>query len=229
MRTRLLLLLSVCAFAGAAHGQTLYGPGGLIINPTAYTDKKGLFQINASFFNRQLVNSTTTSFYPVSATYALSDRFEFGAIYVGEFTSPTHNDQGGIFIKEGLLTETANRPAVALIGTSLQGGGNFSTATLIGSKEVVRGVRLHLGARAVTFSSDSGLDGNAIAGTDFNVGGPFKVIAEADTRLKHFPYGSQAYGIQYASPGFTTTVGFVAQATQRFSFFVGIGYPVGRP
>jgi len=228
MRSRLLLLLFVGMLASAAHGQTLYGPGGLIINPTAYTDKKGVFQFNASIFNRQLANSTT-SFYPVSATYALNDRFEFGALYVGEFTTPSHQDQAGVFLKEGIFTETSKRPAVAVIGTSLMGGGNWSTATLIASKELIRGFRLHAGIRGVTNTNESGLDGNAILGTDFSIGGPFKVIAEGDSRLRQYPYGSQAFGIQYASPGFTTTAGLVAQATRHFSFFFGIGYPVTRP
>lgn len=229
MLKKLVLLLLVASVAAIGHAQTLYGPGGLIINPTAYTDQKGLFQLNASFFNRQLVGTPTTSFYPISALYAPTDRFEFGAFYVGEFQNPSHQDQGGAFFKEGLLTETAKRPALAIIGTSLEGGGNFSTLTAVASKQLVRGFRLHLGARAVQFSSDSTPTGNAIAGTDFDLVGRFKAIAEADTRLRHFPFGSQAYGIQYASPGFTTTVGVVAQGTNRFSFFVGIGYPVTRP
>ena len=228
MRLRHIFLPLVCAFTCLTQAQTLYGPGGLIINPTAYTDKKGLFQFNASIFNRQLANSTT-AFYPVSATYALNDRFEFGAVYVGEFTSPTHQDQGGIFFKEGLFTETQKRPAVAFIGTSLMGGGNWSTATLIASKEIIRGMRLHVGARGVNNTFDNRPDGNAILGTDFSIGGPFRVIAEGDTRLRQFPFASQAYGIQYSSPGFTTTVGLVAQATRHFSFFFGIGYPVTRP
>ena len=228
MRTRILVLLLSGMLVSAAHGQTLYGPGGLIINPTAYTDKRGLFQFNASIFNRQLANSTT-SFYPVSATYALNDRFELGAVYVGEFTSPTHQDQGGIFFKEGLFTETAKRPAVAFIGTSLMGGGNWSTATLVASKELIRGFRLHAGVRGVNSTADNRPDGNAILGTDFSIGGPFRIIAEGDTRLRQFPFGSQAYGIQFSSPGFTTTAGLVAQATRHFSFFFGVGYPITRP
>ncbi len=229
MRLRRFLPVLLGLLACVAHGQTLYGPGGLIINPTAYADPKGLFQLNASFFNRQLGSATTTSFYPVSATYAFTDQFELGGVYLGQFQDPEHQDRGGVFFKQGLRGESRSGPALALVGASLSGGGNLTNLTMIASKEVVRGVRLHAGFRGVNNTVDNRLDGNAILGTDFSVGGPFRVIAEGDTRLHFYPVGSMAYGLQYRSPGFTTTVGAVAQGTKRFNFFVGIGFPINRP
>ena len=224
----MLVLLSLlpAALVGA---QTIYGPGGLIVNPTAYMDHAGLFNINASLFNRQLAAPGTTTFYPISATYAFTDRFELGGVYLGRFDGPTHSDQAGVFIKQGLLTEAPGRPAVAIVGTSLQGGGNESSLTMVASKQIVRGFRLHLGARGFNDTGFGQLDGNGIIGADFDVGRRFRVLLEADSRMKENPAGAQAYGLQYRSPQFTTTVGFLAQATTRFSFFVGIGFPITRP
>src|SRR5689334_6485395 len=109
------LLAFIClafGFAGVADAQTLYGPGGLIIDATAYTDKAGLLELNASFFNRQPAGSPTLAFYPVSLTYAFTDRFELGALYVGERFASSTGNRGGFFFKQGLMPETSARPAV---------------------------------------------------------------------------------------------------------------------
>jgi hypothetical protein len=230
MRRRFLGLLCIAfGFAGVANAQTLYGPGGLIINPTAYNDRAGLMELNASFFNRQPAGSPTLSFYPVSLTYAFTDRFELGALYVGErFDSSTVN-RGGFFFKQGLMPETSARPAVAVVGTMLTGLGTSSTMTLIGSKTLPSGTRIHAGARAIDNSFASRLDGNLIAGVDFGIAKHYRFIAEGDTRLRQYHVGSSAFGIQYSSPAMVLTVGAIDQASGRYSFFVGAGYPVGKP
>jgi hypothetical protein len=229
MRQRLAVLILLLSLVCAANAQTLYGPGGLIINPTAYNDKAGMMEVNASYFTRQPSGSPTVEFFPVSFTYAFTDRFELGALYVGQRIHSSTFDRGGLFFKQALLPETSTQPALALVGTSLTGQGTTSTLTLIGSKTLPSGTRLHLGARAMNRSVDSRLDGNLIGGLDFGIAKNYRFIMEGDTRLRQFHVGSSAFGLQYAGPTMTLTVGVIDQASGRYSFFVGAGYPVGKP
>ena len=228
-RLQLFSIMLLVSLATLAHPQTLYGPGGLIINPTAYTDRAGLMEVNASFFDRQPAGSPTLAFYPLSVTYAFTDRFELGALYVGERVNSSSFDRGGFFFKQGVATEGSKRPAVALVGTMLTGQGTSSTLTLIGSKTLPSGTRLHLGARGIDNSFSNRLDGNLIAGADFGIAPKFRFIAEGDTRLRQYKVGSSAFGIQYAAPAMTLTIGAIDQASGRYSFFFGAGYPVGKP
>lgn len=227
MRLRTLGILAFLSCLCVAQAQTLYGPGGLIINPTAYSNPAGYFEINSSIFNRQ-VSGSTISLYPISATYAFTGRMEAGALYVGQLTGSRHDDLGGLYIKDAFLSESKGRPAFALIGTSLTGAGTTSTLTLMGSKEITPGWHLHLGARYVNYSFDSRADGNLIAGTDFMVAKRLRFIAEADSRLYIYQFGSEAFGLQYMGP-VVVTVGLVNQASNRYAFFFGVGYPVGKP
>lgn len=220
----LLLLLGA-----VAHAQTLYGPGGLIINPTAYTDRAGFMEVNASFFNRQPTGSPTEAFFPLSLTYAFTDRFELGALYVGEQIDSTSSNRGGFFFKQGLATENSRRPAFSVVGAMLTGQGTTSSLTFIGSKTLTSGMRVHLGARALNTSFDTRPDGNLIAGADFGIARQFRFIMEGDTRLRQYHVGSSAFGVQYAGTGMTLTIGTIDQASGRYSFFFGAGYPVGKP
>ena len=219
-RIQLFSIFLLLAVASAAPAQTLYGPGGLIINPTAYTDKAGFMEVNASFFDRQPSGSPTMAFYPLSVTYAFTDKFELGALYVDERIDSSSFNRGGFFFKQGVATESARRPAVALVGTMLTGQGTSSTLTLIGSKTLASGTRLHLGARGIDNSFDNRLDGNLIAGADFGIARHFRFIMEGDSRLRQYKVGS---------PAMTLTVGAIDQASGRYSFFFGAGYPVGKP
>jgi len=226
MRTRLFALAPLMLAFGAAHGQTFYGPGGLIINPTAYTDQAGYLEFNSSFFLRQ-TDGTTTSVYPSSIVYAPTRRFEAGGLFIGQKFGSQDLSEGGIYLKQGLLDEKGAQPALAIIGTSVTGDGTFSTLTLVGSKELTPGLHLHLGARYVDYSSDHRADGNGIVGMDVRLSDHFRFLAEGDTRLRLFSYGSAAFGVQYAGP-VVITVGAVDQASNHFSFFVGVGYPIGK-
>lgn len=227
MRTRLILTLSLLVAGVTAHAQTFYGPGGLIINPTGYTNPKGLLQLNASIFNRQSFGSDT-GLVPVSLTYAFSDRFEAGPLFIGQLTGATRHDMGGVYFKEGITGETKDRPAMAFIGTSVLGDGTINAATFMASKKISKGVHLHIGGRYVNYGTSARPDGNAIIGTDIQFAPAFRLIAEADSRLRLFHYGSEAFGIQYMG-AVTITVGMVNQATNHYSFFFGVGYPVGKP
>jgi hypothetical protein len=95
------------------------------------------------------------------------------------------------------------------------------------SKEVAPGVHFHLGARYVNHSFDQRMDGNGIIGLDAMMGQHWKLIAEADSRLRVYPAGSYAFGVQYVGP-VVITVGMVDQATGRLNFFFGAGYPIGK-
>jgi len=225
MRTRICALVPLVLAFGAAHAQTFYGPGGLIINPTAYTDHAGYLEFNSSFFNRQ-ADGTTTSVYPSSITYAPTGHLEVGALFIGQKLGSQDLSEGGIYLKQGLLDEKGYQPALALVGTSITGDGTFSSLTLVGSKELSPGYHVHLGTRYVNYSFDDRADGNLIAGVDARLAEHFKLLAEADTRLRLYHFGSEAFGIQYSGP-VVITLGLVDQAANHFNFFVGVGYPIG--
>jgi hypothetical protein len=227
VRGRLLGFIVLCCACVVARAQTFYGPGGLIINPTAYTDHAGFLQFNASLFN-QFEPGGITSIYPASVVYAVSDQFELGGIYIGEKTYDRTTNRAGIFLKQGLLKETTTLPAIALVGTAVTGYGTASSLTLAVSKEVLPHFHLHVGARAMETEWNTRADGNLYAGADYQIAKNYKLIAEIDSRLYVYPNGSAAFGIQYDGP-ILLTVGAVAQGSNRFGFFVGAGYPIGRP
>jgi hypothetical protein len=123
----LLLISSLFQLATEAHGQSIYGPGGLFLNPTADFPAKGQFtpaflvipQESAALGGRR----TWTSY---SLDYGLSERIEIGTTYlkVNPGNPPFEDGSLGGYAKYRLFEgQNGGRPDVA-IGVSILGGGD---------------------------------------------------------------------------------------------------------
>lgn len=115
----------------AAQAQSIYGPGGLFLNPTADFPARGQISPAALGLPQKLDDSshrlTWTSY---SLDYGLSDRVEVGATYLKVNPKGADFQQGsfGGYVKYRVLAEKAGRPALA-IGGNLLGGGDSNART----------------------------------------------------------------------------------------------------
>jgi hypothetical protein len=129
-----IVMLAVTLAGGrVTQAQSIYGPGGLFLNPTADSPAKG--QLNPAFLlipqdgpgvigGRRTLTSYTLD-------YGVSDRLEAGITYlkVNPGTDEFKHGSTGGFVKYKLVEgRTGGRPDVA-IGASLVGGGDVDART----------------------------------------------------------------------------------------------------
>src|SRR4051794_16908449 len=120
---QLLLAVLLAAPAGA---QSLYGPGGLFLHPSAALPQKG--KLTPGFLILPQHNPDAhedRTWFSGSLDYGLTDRLEIGATYL-KISDWGRSASAGGFVKYGLLTETERRPAVA-IGYTQLGFGEVNT------------------------------------------------------------------------------------------------------
>src|SRR5579864_3108354 len=87
-KSRLLITALFCSMLGlcrSVQGQSFYGPDGLFVHPTAYTQKQGLLGLYASYLvqyrdvpaaSGQNTHLSHDNYFPLSLTYGLSDKAE---------------------------------------------------------------------------------------------------------------------------------------------------------
>jgi hypothetical protein len=147
--------LALSALVGTASGQSIYGPGGLLLNPTADVPATGRLTPAVLVIpqdSRLLGGRRTTT--SVSLDYGLAPRWEVGALYLGISGAGTagRNPSYGGYAKYQILPGSARTPAVAVGGSVLTGGGvNSQTAFLAVRQDLSRPgsahpLRLHVGA-----------------------------------------------------------------------------------
>jgi hypothetical protein len=128
--------------APPASAQSLYGPGGLFLHPTAALPEKG--QLTPGFLILPQHNPTAhedRTWLSGSLDYGLTDRIEIGFTALGVTDWGRDASYGGFF-KYKLLTETADRPALAIGYTRLGFGDmNGQQAFLAARKQVAPGKR----------------------------------------------------------------------------------------
>jgi hypothetical protein len=147
--------LALVALLRTASGQSIYGPGGLLLNPTADVPAAGRLTPAVLVIpqdSRMLGGRRTTT--SVALDYGPAPRWEVGAIYLsvsGAGTAGKDPSYGG-FAKYQILPGTERTPAVAVGGSVLTGGDiNGQTAFLAVRQNLSRPgsshpLRLHLGA-----------------------------------------------------------------------------------
>lgn len=143
-----LLLLS----AAPAGAQSLYGPGGLFLHPTASFPEKGRLTpaiLVLPQYNPQV--RKTRTWLSGSLDYGVTDDLEVGAV-VMKVANWDRDPSAGGFFKYRLLRERPDRPAVAVGFTQLGFGDvNTRSAFLAARKEFAVGKRrlivLHAGVQ----------------------------------------------------------------------------------
>jgi hypothetical protein len=139
--------------AATARAQSIYGPGGLLLNPTADVPKVGqltpaiLFVPQKSRALGGLRNWTS-----VTLDYGAAERWEVGATFLKASGFPGGRDPSfGGFAKYQVLPGTGRGPAVAVGGGVLTGGdSNAQTAFIalrqnLTSPDAAHPLRLHVG------------------------------------------------------------------------------------
>lgn len=220
-----------------AQSQTLYGPGGLFVHPTAFTPRRGVFQFNLSYFTQKAESETQGEYLPFSLAYSPTDRLQIGAIYLHRRFGTTENESGGAFAKVQLLADGAAHPAVALVGSIL--GGDFRQGSLaaVASHDFRRGghhlVTLHVGLQLTRWQDSDSLSPSAslsaFTGLVIPLKYGFSLLGEVGSRFAFDRKETSGFGIQYtARGGYTLGVGFVNTGRGDDNrFFVGVGFPSG--
>jgi hypothetical protein len=152
---RLVAVLALAGLVGGASGQSIYGPGGLLLNPTADVPRQGRLTPSVLVIPQDSSRlgglRTTTS---AALDYGPAPRWEVGAIYLtisGAGAAGRSPSYGG-FAKYQILPGSERTPAVAVGGSVLTGGNvNAQTAFLAVRQNLTRPgsahpLRLHLGA-----------------------------------------------------------------------------------
>jgi len=122
------LLLAFCALALPlpASAQSLYGPGGLFLHPTASLPEPGkLTPAILVLPQHDRASNDTRTWISGSLDYGLSRNLEIGATVV-KVSAWDRNPSAGGYFKYRLLEETPNRPAAAF-GLTQLGGGDVNT------------------------------------------------------------------------------------------------------
>jgi len=123
------MLFASILWAAPAVAQSVYGPGGLFINPTAKITPTGQFEPSTLVLTEHTPyadapNGFHQSTWISSAVdYGVSPRLEVGAAIVTITNAPDAGDASvGGYAKYLLLGETVTRPALAVGATYLGGG-----------------------------------------------------------------------------------------------------------
>lgn len=138
--------------AAPARAQSLYGPGGLFLHPTADVPERG--KLTPAFLvlpQHHPVAGSTRTWLSASLDYGVTDDLELGITYL-KVAGWSRDASVGGFFKYRLLRETETRPALAIGFTGLGGGGvDARVAFLALRKQLVRDSRypltLHLGVQ----------------------------------------------------------------------------------
>ena len=220
-----------------AQSQTLYGPGGLFVHPTAFTPRRGVFQFNLSYFTQKADGETQGEYFPYSLAYSPTNRLEIGALYLHHRSGQNERDSGGAFAKLQLLADGPAHPAVALVGSIL--GGEFRQGSLaaVASHNFRRGdhvlFMLHAGLQLTRWQDNNSPSPStslsAFTGLVIPLKYGFSLLGEVGSRFAFDNKETSGFGIQYTSRGgYMLGVGFVNTGRGDDNrFFVGVGFPSG--
>jgi len=122
--------------AGPASAQSLYGPSGLFLNPSASLPPRDQLTPSVLVLPQKHPSDATRTWISGTLDYGLTDDIEVGFTYL-EVTNWKDTGSFGGFGKFRLLKESKTRPAVAVGATQLAFG-DFDTRTIFvaGRKEV---------------------------------------------------------------------------------------------
>jgi hypothetical protein len=231
----LLVLLALLSPQVPSHAQTVYGPGGLFIHPSALTPPKGSVGLNVSFYTETKTGGGHEEWLPVSLAYAASDRAQVGALFIDRRAGGSHRESGGIFAKYQLVPDGPRHPALALTGSYLGGDVKQWSLSGVASHRFTSGSRTsligHAGLQWVRRTDDIQPEGDlaAFVGAEIPLTTRLSLLGEYGTKLSFNPEPASSIGLQWSSPG-GISVGIAYLNTGRSSdnrFFVGVGYPIG--
>lgn len=183
-----LLPLAACAPAGA---QSLYGPGGLFLHPTASMPQKGRLTPGLLVLPQHNPDAgSTRTWISGSVDYGLTDDLELGATVV-KVAGWDRDPSFGGYVKYRLMRETLTRPALA-VGYTQLGFGDVNTRIAFAALRKQFGIgrrRLIVTHLGVQYADEvDGLKRRQLqpyAGIELGITSRVSFIAEIRPRLEH--------------------------------------------
>lgn len=130
MRHLLIAAGTLLATGIAAHAQSIYGPGGLLLNPTADFAPKGNISPAALWIPTKDPGGATRSLYSIGANYAATDKLEVGVSYLKLAPGGSKPDGSfGGFAKYKLATGRGGWSPDIAAGAGFLAGGDLDART----------------------------------------------------------------------------------------------------
>jgi len=242
---RVLSLILYCLACGAssAHAQSIYGPGGLLLNPTADVPPKGKITPAVLVMPQKLWGTDHfQSWTSYDVDYGVTDRLEAG-LTVLSITPDNGNPSTGGYLKYLVARENEKAPAIAIGGSDVSGGGADSSSLFVAIRKTLLSDRcahpahLHLGLSY--FDKLDGLTHNhaePFAGVDWGLTRRLAAFGEARAALPvrngdtDGTNPARAFGLVWTpNNSYKVAVGFANNGWNRGAptFTIGVGYSIG--
>ena len=231
MKLWAVILAMVGVLPSAARAQTVYGPGGLFVHPSAFTPQLGI-RANLSWFTQER-NGLESQWIPASVIYSADGRTEFGALHVSRRASGKERSSGGFFGRYQFRKESVLGPGIAVVGSYLGGDVQQSSVSAVGSWRVpaARGLAVHSGFQWVRRADlpDTQSDLSRFIALDVPLGRGLRLVGELGSRLKFHRKEASAIGLMWSDHrGFSLGAGFVNTGRSDSARpFIGAGYTIG--
>lgn len=223
-------LLCLCA---SARAQTVYGPGGLFVHPSAFTPRQGQVGLNASWLTQD--GGVRQEWTPVSVTYAVTDQAQIGVLHINRAYAGNGHSTRGLFGKYQIVPDSPNRPAVAIAATLLDADIEQYSVSGVASHDFMRnGRRMATGHVGVQWArrqdiADPKQDASLFVGAVVPIAQAWSLVGEYGTKFRFNKEAASAFGISWVGrDGLSLGVGWVNTGRSDDNrFFVGIGYSLG--
>jgi hypothetical protein len=227
-------------FCITAEAQSVYGPGGLFVHPTAYVPRQGDLKWSLMGRQQDMTNDPHVRNHEhnvgiLGLDYGLSERTEIGFSFThirGDIhASPTY----GLFAKHVLTKETDTKPQIALGYIWLPNSHwrtqfGFAVASkLLTPSDSKRPVQGHLGIlHATHLNHFRTSDFAAYAGVGVGLFRNLKLVGEARTKTSADRGLPSSIGVVYTfNRRMNLAIGFVNDGAGRKNLFsIGAGYNV---
>jgi len=227
---RFSLLVGLCVLLLAPlHAQTVYGPGGLFVHPTASTSPAGT-QAHLSWFTQE-ANGAVSRWIPASLTYSPDGRMQYGGLFVSRRAGGRERPSAGAFAKYQIMRGSVLSPGIAVAGSYLGGDVQQSSLSIVGSGRIpATTLTVHTGGQwarraDLPVSSDSF---SRFLAVEASLGKGLRLVAESGSRFRFDREPASAYGLMWSSPrGYQLGIGWVntgRSASHRF--FIGAGVTI---
>ncbi|HLK60860.1 MAG TPA: hypothetical protein VKU00_30125 [Chthonomonadaceae bacterium] len=231
-------LMLLAMVGGPVSAQTIYGPGGLFVHPTAFPQARNSTTFNVSFLTQRDPDDTSeTGYLPISLVTNLNGRTDVGALYLHRNLGDQRRESGGLFARYALSPDRPDRPALAIVVSFLAGDVRQSSVTLVASHQITRiatitrplftlHAGLMYGRRDDVAPASDGL--SVYGGASVPLGHDFALIGEIGTQFAFDDRAASAFGLQYTGRGYSLGIGFVNTGrSDGERFFVGVGFGIG--
>ncbi len=227
---RILVFAGACILmSGPVYAQTVYGPGGLFVHPTASAVPLGM-RANLSWFTQE-ANGARSQWIPASLTYSPDGRLQFGGLFVSRRAGGRERPSGGAFGKYQIIRGSVLSPSIAIAGSFLGGDVQQSSLSAVGSGRIpATPLTVHSGlqwARRADLPVSS--DGfSRFLGVEASLGKGFRLVAETGTRFRFDREPASAYGLMWTGPGgWELGIGWVNTGRSGSNrLFIGAGITV---